>query len=100
MPHGSMTRDLKRLLRKKKRLYDDCKRSNNPGDKQKYRQFQKHLNRKLRKAQDDFIAATLDIEPNDKPKNEEWMRKLKLIYSFMISARPLTRYPTRDYSQN
>lgn len=31
-------------------------------------QFKKHLNGKLRKAQDDFIAATLDIEPNDKPK--------------------------------
>ena len=63
-----MTRDLKRLLRKKKRLYNNYKRSNNPVDKQKYRQFQKHLNGKLRKAEDDFIAATLDIEPNDKPK--------------------------------
>lgn len=26
------------------------------------------MNGKLRKAQDDFIVATLDIEPNDKPK--------------------------------
>lgn len=31
-------------------------------------QFQKHLNGKLGKDQDYFIAATLDIEPNDKPK--------------------------------
>ena len=62
-----MARDFKRLLRKKKRLYNNYKRSNNPVDKQKYRQFQKHLNGKLRKAEDDFIAATLDIEPNDKP---------------------------------
>ena len=53
---------------KKKRLHNNYKRSNNPVDKQKYRQFQKHLNGKLRKAQDDFIAATLDIEPNNKPK--------------------------------
>ena len=29
-----------------------------------------------------------------------WMRDMKLIYRFFISARPLTRYPTRDYSQN
>ena len=39
-----MTTDLKRLLRKKKRLYNNCKKSNNPGDKHKYCQFQKHLN--------------------------------------------------------
>ena len=39
-----MTTDLKRLLRKKKRLYNNCKKSNNQGEKQKYRQFQKHLN--------------------------------------------------------
>ena len=50
-----MTSELKRLLRKKKRLYNNWKRSNNPGDKQKYRQFQKYLNGKLHKAQDDFI---------------------------------------------
>ena len=62
-----MARDFKRLLRKKKRLYNNYKRSNYRVDKQKYRQFQKHLNGKLRKAEDDFIAATLDIQPNDRP---------------------------------
>ena len=72
-----MARDLKRLLRKKKRLYNNYKRSDNPVDKQKYRQYQKHLNGKLRKAEDDFIAVILDIEPNDKPKKFWSYRKAK-----------------------
>ena len=29
-----------------------------------------------------------------------WMRDMKLIYRFLNSVRPLTRYPTRDYSPN
>lgn len=37
------TRDLKRLLRKKKRLYNIYKESGKPGDKLKYRKFQKAL---------------------------------------------------------
>ena len=52
-----ITTDLKRLLRKKKRLYNIYKNTNNSDDKHKYRKFQKYLKVKLRKAQDDFIAV-------------------------------------------
>ncbi|KXJ28647.1 RNA-directed DNA polymerase from mobile element jockey [Exaiptasia diaphana] len=63
-----ISRDLKRLLRKKKRLYNLYKKTNNPADKQKYRKFQKHVKEKLRKAQEDYIAESLNIDPKDKPK--------------------------------
>jgi len=61
-----ITRDLKRLLRKKKRLYNNFKQLNNPAHKQKYLHFQKQLKVKICKAQDDFIAETLNINPDDK----------------------------------
>ena len=63
-----ITKDLKRSLRKKKRLYNNYKRSGLTKDKQKYRKFQKMLKTELRKAQDEYIGSTLDFDLKEKPK--------------------------------
>lgn len=63
-----ITKDLKRSLRKQKRLYNNYKRSGLANDKQKYRKFQKMLKTKLRKAQDEYIGNTLDCDLKEKPK--------------------------------
>ena len=63
-----ITRDLKRLLWKKKRLHNIYKNTYNSDDKHKYRKFQKYVKVKLRKAQDDYLAESLNIDPKDKPK--------------------------------
>ena len=65
-----ITKDLKRSLRKKKRLYNNYKRSSLAKDKQKYRKFQKMLKIKLRKAQDEYIGNTLDCDLKEKPKKK------------------------------
>ena len=56
------------MSRKKKGLYNAYKSSSKPDDKQKYHQFQKHLQVKLHEAQDDFIAETLNTDLDYKPK--------------------------------
>ena len=63
-----ITKDLKRSLRRKKRLYNNYKRSGLTKDKQKYRKFQKMLKTELRKAQDEYIGSTLDCDLKEKPK--------------------------------
>ncbi|EDO30778.1 predicted protein [Nematostella vectensis] len=63
-----ITREHKRLLRKRKRLYNNYKKFGNAADKQKYRRFQKELKATLCKAQDDYIAEILNIDPKSKPK--------------------------------
>ncbi|XP_028403960.1 uncharacterized protein LOC114526557 [Dendronephthya gigantea] len=63
-----MTRDLKTALRKKKRLYNNYKKSGKACDKEKYRAFQKLFQINMKKAQDEFIADTLNSDLKDKPK--------------------------------
>ncbi|KAG1684579.1 hypothetical protein GQR58_009384 [Nymphon striatum] len=63
-----MTRDLKKSLKKKKKLYDNYKRSGMESDKTKYRDFQKLLKCRLSMAQDEYIANTLDPDLKEKPK--------------------------------
>ncbi|EDO31726.1 predicted protein [Nematostella vectensis] len=63
-----MTRDLKTSLRKKKRLYNNYKKSGKACDKEKYRKFQKLFKIKMKKAQDEYIADTLNSDLKEKPK--------------------------------
>ena len=67
-----ITRDLKKLLRKKKRLYntsgDTYKKSGKAVDKLKYRKFQKALKTEFKSAQDEYIENTLDCDLKEKPK--------------------------------
>ena len=63
-----ITKDLKRSLRKQKRLYNNYKRFDLANDKQKYRKFRKMLNTKLRRAQDKYVGNTLDCDLKEKPK--------------------------------
>ena len=67
-----ITRDLKKLLRKKKRLYntsgDTYKKSGKAVDKLKYCKFQKALKTKFKSAQDEYIENTLDCALKEKPK--------------------------------
>lgn len=67
-----ITRDLKKLLRKKKRFYntsgDTYKKSGKAVDKLKYWKFQKALKTKFKSAQDEYIENTLACALKEKPK--------------------------------
>ncbi|KXJ16368.1 RNA-directed DNA polymerase from mobile element jockey [Exaiptasia diaphana] len=63
-----ITKNLKKSLKKKKRLYNIYKRSGLESDKKIYRDFQKSLKSKLSKSQDEYIAKTLDSDLRERPK--------------------------------
>lgn len=67
----------KKLLRKKKSVYNVYKKLGKAGDKLKYWKFQIALKTKLRSAQDEYIANTLDCALKEKPKKFLWWIKYR-----------------------
>ena len=74
----SYASNIKKLLRKKKRLYDKQKKSNNPTHWDAYKRFRNHVTSEIRKSkqyQIDKLADRLVNSENGQKKN--WWRTLK-----------------------
>ena len=61
-------RPLRRLCRKKQRLYNKAKASRMKGDWDNYHKFRKHVQRRLRSARTHYIKDTLEVAFQENPK--------------------------------
>ena len=72
-----LTTNIKKLLRKKKRLYDKQKKSNNPTHWDAYKRFRNHVTSEIRKSKQYQIDKLADRLVNSETGQKNWWRTLK-----------------------
>ena len=72
-----LTNNIKKLLRKKKRLYDKYKKSNNPSHWDIYKRFRNHVTSELRKSKQNQIDKLSERLVNSETGQKDWWKTLK-----------------------
>ncbi|MCG8113323.1 MAG: reverse transcriptase family protein, partial [Candidatus Thiodiazotropha taylori] len=72
-----LTTDLKKLLRKKKRLYDKYKKSNNPTDWESYKRYRNHVTTEIRKSKQLQIDKLSERLTCSETRPKDWWKTLK-----------------------
>ena len=72
-----LTTNIKKLLRKKKRLYDRYKKSNNPHHWETYKRFRNHVTSELRKSKLSQISKLTEKLNNSETGPKDWWKILK-----------------------
>ncbi|MCG8113032.1 MAG: reverse transcriptase domain-containing protein [Candidatus Thiodiazotropha taylori] len=74
-----LSNDIKRLIRKKKRLYDKYKRTNRTNDFENYKQTRNRLTNEIRKSKNDDIRKLANRLENTNVGPKDWWKTLKQI---------------------
>ena len=69
-----LTNNIKKLLRKKKRLYDKYKKSNNPSHWDIYKRFRNHVTSELRKSKQNQIDKLSERLVNSETGQKDWWK--------------------------
>ncbi|MCG8046167.1 MAG: reverse transcriptase domain-containing protein [Candidatus Thiodiazotropha endolucinida] len=72
-----LTNNIKKLLRKKKRLYDKYKKSKNPNHWDTYKRFRNHVTSELRKSKQNQIDKLSEKLVNPDTGQKDWWKTLK-----------------------
>ena len=62
-----LTTSIKRLTRKKQRLYNKARRTNNPSDWKKFKELRKHIKKQLSVAHNEYVSKMLSAPEESSP---------------------------------
>ena len=63
-----ITREIKTLIRKKQRIYNQAKRTNNEKHSEEFKQIRKTIQSKLNKSHQNYISQLLEVDEDGERK--------------------------------